>query len=50
MCEKCEYFKAHWYSHGEGYFQAIQDECLNCKVKFPWLTESQFKEKSYVKR
>lgn len=54
MCEKCKYYK---YSDVETWdhliyknFQLYQRQCMKCKELFPWLAESQFKERSYVKR
>jgi len=44
MCEKCKYYQVKYFLSCEK-IQSLQGRCLKCKEKFPWLTESQFKEK-----
>lgn len=39
-CTKCEHYKVY---NGVRIF--VGDKCINCKVLFPWLEESQFKAK-----
>ena len=48
-CTKCEHYISENRDRME-HFNCHSDVCCNCKVLFPWLAESQFKEKKDAKR